>query len=138
MNPSAVQRPAWYLGDLLPRSRAIEINTFGELSGNVLDEIIQEKLNNPAFIWKDLVIFLGLTDTTLRGILRTWNKHKSLLAKIPLDTAATDQKLHEILGKRHVERSWKRYRIFIENGGCPVAVDEAMLFGNFKSRTPFQ
>ncbi len=83
----------------------MEIKTFGELSGNVLDEIIQEKLSNPAFILEDLVIFLGLTDPTFKDILRIWNKHKRLLAKIPLDTAATDQKLLEILGTRHVERS---------------------------------
>jgi hypothetical protein len=30
----------------LPKSRAIETKSFGELSGHVLDEIIAEKINN--------------------------------------------------------------------------------------------
>ena len=127
MNPSVVQRPPWYRGDLLPRSRTIESKTFGELSGHILDEIIQEKLNNPEFIWKDLRIFLGLSDPVLRGMLQRWNEHKILLAKIPPETAATDRALQNILGKGQAQRlrCWKRYRNFIDDGGCPEAVDQA-------------
>lgn len=139
MNPSVVQRPPWYQGDHLPRSRPIEIKRFGELSGQVLDEIIQEKVNNPAFLWTDISIFLGLNRATLKCILKTWIRHKKLLAKIPPETAATDQALRDILGQgSQVARNWQRYRFFIDNGGCPAAVDEAMLFGNFKFRTPYQ
>ncbi len=139
MNPSVVQRPPWYKGDKLPQSRAIETKSFGELSGHVLDEIIQEKLNNAAFRWKDLCSFMGLACVTLKGILRTWIRHKILLANIPPETAATDRALQKILGRgNQPQRSWQRYRIFIDNGGCPVAVGHAMLFGNFKSRTPIK
>jgi hypothetical protein len=138
MNPSLVQRPQWYRGDLLPRSRAIETKTFGELSGHVLDEIIQEKLKNPEFVWKDLLMYLGLSDPVLRGILQRWNQHKKLLATIPPETAATDQALQKILGKNQAQRlrCWKRYRNFIDNGGCPEPVNQALLFGTFISRTP--
>ncbi len=138
MNSSVVQRPSWYQGDLLPRSRVMETKSFGELSGQVLDEIIQEKLNNPAFIWKEISNFLGLSYATLKGILLTWIRHKTLLAKIPPETAATDRALHILGHGSQAQRSWQRYRIFIDNGGCPAAVDESMLFGNFKSVTPFQ
>jgi hypothetical protein len=71
MNQSVVQRPPWYQGDRLPKSRAIETKSFGELSGHVLDEIIAEKINNFQFRWKDLCIFLGLSYPTLKGILQS-------------------------------------------------------------------
>ncbi len=45
MNQSVVQRPPWYQGDRLPKSRAIETKSFKELSGHVLDEIIAEKIS---------------------------------------------------------------------------------------------
>ena len=135
MDPSAVKRPPWYQGDQLPRSRAIETKSIGELSGRVLDEIIQQKLNNSAFKWKDLVIFLGLSYPTLKGILQTWIRHKILLAKIPPETAATDRAIRDIIGGKQAHRCWQRYRIFIDNGGCPDTVDKAdlaQLFGNRK------
>ena len=48
-------------------------------------------------------------------MLLTWNRHKILFAKIQPDTAATGRA-----------------------GGCPVPVDQAMLFGNSKFITPYQ
>ena len=67
MNPSVVLRP--------PKDK------------HMLDEIIQAKLNNPAWKEMDLISFLCPSCTTVKEMLRTWNRHKIQFAKIPPDTA---------------------------------------------------
>ena len=144
MNPLVVlllvHRPPWYQRDLLPRSRAIETRNFGELSGHLLDEIIQEKLTNTAFEWSALASFLCLDRKTLKDMLCTWNRHKILFAKIPPNTPYTNQVIRRIAGQslRLAERCWQRYRFFIDNGGCPLPFDPSILFRNLKPDTPFQ
>ena len=52
MNPIIEKLPPWYHGDRLRESLSLEIPS-SELSGHVLDEIIDEILNNPKnFKWE--------------------------------------------------------------------------------------
>ena len=56
----------------MPKYRTIETKTFGELSGLVLDEIIQKKLHKHAFQWIQFASFLGLKipRLSIKDILR--------------------------------------------------------------------
>jgi hypothetical protein len=79
---SPKQRPAWYRREKLIKS--LDTERCGELSGQELDEIIDETLTNPKFKWnrKDgLASFLGLHRVAMQEMIWTWNKHKILFAK---------------------------------------------------------
>ena len=58
MNPLLVQSPLWYRGHNLPQSREIRVQALRTrlpqyvLNCHELDEIIDEKLTNPDFVWE--------------------------------------------------------------------------------------
>lgn len=132
---SPKQRPAWYRGEKLIKS--LDTERCGELSGQELDEIIDETLTNPVFKWngKDgLASFLGLNCDAMKDMIWTWNKHKILFAKIAADTPYGNSAIINIAG-RHAKRCWQRYRHFVDSGGCQLPVDPAILYQNLHPRT---
>jgi hypothetical protein len=143
-----VKRPLWYRGDILPRSREFHTQTTRtqlpkyDLNGHELDEIINEKLTNPDFVWdgKDgLISFLGLgSPSPLKEMILTWNGHKIRFAHIAPDTPGNDSAIGAIAGRVMGARCWQRYRLFIEEGGCPLSVDPAILFRNVKPEKAFR
>ena len=133
--PSPKQRPAWYRGEKL--IKLLDTESCGELNGHELDEIIDETLTNPEFKWtgKDgIASFLGLNYDAMKDTIWTWNKHKILFAKIAADTPYRGSSIFKIAG-RQAERCWKRYRCFVDNGGCRLPVDPAILYQNLHPRT---
>ncbi len=133
MNPPFVKtRPHWYCGEILPRSQ--ETGNCGELSGHVLDEIIDEKLTNPDFVWtgkNGIASFLGLDMRAVKEKIWIWNTHKIRFAPIAPDTPDSDPAIRQIAGLGpQGKRCWQRYRHFIDSGGCPLPVDPALLFSH--------
>jgi hypothetical protein len=133
MMKESVNFPPWYHGYRLCRSLALEIPS-SELSGHVLDEIIDEIFTNfESFKWEGptgLASFLGVTKTCLKDRLWTWNTQKIQFANIEPDTPDKDLKLaiHRIVGGKHAKRCWQRYRSFVDSEGCPLPVEPAILF----------
>ena len=81
MNPLIEKLPPWYHGDRLRGSLALEISvTSRELSGHVLDEIVDEILTNPEnFKWEGptgLASCLGVNTRCLKDRLWAWNTQK--------------------------------------------------------------
>jgi hypothetical protein len=128
MNPSVKQRPPWYRGVKLRQS--LESEKYGELCGHELDKIIDELLTNPAFTWlgaSGIVSFLGMAYPTLRDMMWTWNLHKLRFVQIAADTPEGDPEIRKIAGSSAI-RCWRRYRLFVDSGGCQLPVDPAILY----------
>ena len=83
------QVPIWYHGERLRESLALKI-PFSDLSGHVLDEIIDNILNNPeTFQWEGpdgLAYCLDVDQKALKSKLQTWNSQKIRFANISPDT----------------------------------------------------
>ena len=84
---------------------------FSDLSGHVLDEIIDNLLNNPeTFQWQGpdgLAYCLDVDQKTLKSKLQTWNSQKIRFANISPDTSDKDLKLATVMTKEgvHVDGS---------------------------------
>jgi hypothetical protein len=143
MNPIIEKLPPWYHGDRLRESLALEIPC-SELSGHVLDEIIDEILNNPKnFQWEGragLSSCLGVNTRCLKDRLWVWNTQKMKFANIDPNTPAKDlnSAIRKIVGGSNAERCWQRYRSFVNSEGCPLPVDPAILFESLYPETTFK
>ena len=142
MNSLVVKRPLWYSGGILPRSREFHDQNqqsrgrlpIYELNGHELDEIIDEKLTNSAFVLEKLSSFLGFCHvSSLKQMLLTWNEHKIRFARIPSNTPEHDNAIRKIAGNVKVARC-------IDTGGCQCAlpVDPAILFRNLHPEKTFR
>ena len=145
MNSLVVKRPLWYSGGILPQSREFHDQTqqsrlpIYELNGHELDEIIDEKLTNSAFVWEKLSSFLGFCHvSSLKQMLLTWNEHKIRFARIPSITPGHDNAIRKIAGNNQGARCWQRFRNFIDTGGCSLPVDPAILFRNLHPEKTFR
>jgi hypothetical protein len=127
MNSLVVKRPLWYSGGILPRSREFHdeqsrLPTY-ELNGHELDEIIDEKLTNSAFVWEKLSSFLGFCHvSSLKATLLTWNEHKIRFARIPSNTPGHDNAIRKIAGNDQGAGLARR-------GGRPLAACSAACGG---------
>jgi hypothetical protein len=138
------QVPPWYHGERLRGSLAQKIPII-DLSGHVLDEIIDNILNNSdTFQWEGpygLADCLNVNQRGLKDRLWTWNSQKIRFAKISLDTP--DKKdlelaIFKIARGYHAERCWQRYRTFVASEGCPLPVEPAVLFKRLYPKTIFK
>ena len=84
MNEQALQVPIWYCGERLRESLAHK-TPLSDLSGHVLDEIIDNILDNPeTFRWEGpdgLANCLDVNQKTLKSKLWIWNSQKIRFAK---------------------------------------------------------
>jgi hypothetical protein len=148
LNPIVGKRPLWYCGDILHRSREFHDQTPRtqlpkyDLNGHELDEIIDEKLTNPEFVWDGedgLISFLGLRSRSpLKEMMLTWNGHRIRFAHIAPDTPGNDSAIGALAGRVMGARCWHRYQLFIDSGGCPLPVEQPIYFATSIEINPSQ
>ncbi len=107
-----------------------------------LDEIINEKLINPDFVLEGkagLAFYLGQRNgASLKQMLVTWNKQKNRFATIPANSPGNNRAISAVTGNRRAKSCWQLFLQFIDNGGCPLPVDPAILFCKLNTKIAFE
>jgi hypothetical protein len=89
----------------------------------MMDEILNEKMTNKDFCAADMGRYLGVGSISLNEAFWRHNLQKIEFGKLPPDTDISAPEIRSRIDK------WKKYRRFIEQGGCSEPFNPEALVG---------